>query len=42
MLKSAEAANFNNLANSLQDELKITIQFNSRHGYMQDTKPSAV
>lgn len=42
MLKSAEVVNLNTLANSLKDELKMTVQFNDRHCYVQDTKPDAV
>lgn len=34
MLKSAETANFNNLANPLKDKLKITVQFNGRYCYV--------
>lgn len=42
MVKSAEAANFNNLASPLKDELKITVRFNSRCCYVQDTNLGAV
>lgn len=34
MLKITEAANFNDLANPLKDELKITVQFNGRYCYV--------